>query len=172
MAVTNKSYTDALIKDDWITPVKTVREIERETGIIFDVDVAGSLGNRKAPVVICDEHWWRVNPHINALATDWSKLGRYAFMNPPFSLKLKFIRQAEQMACKHVTTVGIVPVALCAGWWKEMEQGCSEILIPDKRIQYIHPITGKVMKAPNFESAVVIWKPKTSINYGRIVIGG
>lgn len=168
MAITNTgTNTPFNIKDYWMTDPEVVRRLEEVLGFQFDVDVCGSPGNKKAPKVIADEHWWRVHPYIDSLTYDWNSLGKYQFMNPPFTLKPAFLARAEQMARRGGVIVGMVPHAPATAWYREMEQGISEIYMPDKRVNYLHPITGKRMNGVNFETVFPIWKQKTVIHYGR-----
>lgn len=170
MAITHATNTAASIKDLWSTPVEVVSRIEQILGIQFEVDVCGTPSNRKAPIVITDATWWRIHPHINGLNTDWSRLGQYCFMNPPFSQKERWIAMAEYFSKKGLTTVGMLPVAKCATWYRHMEQGVSRLLMPDKRINYLHPLTGLPVKGVSFETVLPVWEPKRQITYERITL--
>ncbi len=169
MPITNTGTdTPFLIKDYWETQQETVDRLEEVMGFKFDVDVCGSPGSKKAPEVIADEHWWRVHAHIDGLTFDWSRLGQRGFLNPPFSSKPQWLARAALMSqSRGMTVVGVVPHAPATAWYREMEQSTSRILSPDKRVAYIHPITGKVMKAPNFETVFPVWEPKKTISYER-----
>lgn len=175
MAIRGKSNTPPVMRDLWETDREVVRALEKNLGFRFDIDVCGTPENRRAPTVITVDPRWRHDCYIpgfrchwDAFLTDWSALGRYAFMNPPFTLKGKFIHRAETMARRGMTIVGLVPVALCAGWYRHMEKGVTRIMVPERRINYVHPMTGAVMRGVNFETLVPIWEPGRPVDYVRI----
>lgn len=179
MAVTNGSNTIINQKDIWETDPAVVRALECELGFRFDVDVCGTPFNRKAPWVITKDPRFFFDWSIpglrcswDAFATEWHKVGRYGWMNAPFSQKEKFIAMAEHFARRGMTVVGPLPVAMSATWYRDMEQGADRILVPDGRINYVHPMTGKIMKGVNFETVIAVWRPRKSVTVERISLKG
>lgn len=177
MAITNGTNTTAHLRDLWETDISVVRSLERQLGFKFDVDLAGTPFNRKAPWVITNDPRFRFDWQIpglrcswDAFKTDWSKLGRYGFLNCPFSLKHKFTPLCEHYSRKGMTIVSVLPVAIATGWWQKMERSAERILVPDKRINYIHPMTGVMMNGVNFETAFAIWQPRKHVIIERISI--
>lgn len=69
----------------------------------FDLDVCASDFNHK-----CDKYF---TIEDDSLSQDWSKHGKVAFCNPPFSrgMKEKFIEKAHEQMLKGVTTVFVIP---------------------------------------------------------------
>ena len=164
-------------RDNWETDPVVVRALERILGFKFDVDVCGTIYNRKAPTVITkdprlyyDCYIPGLRCHWDAMNTDWAVLGRYAFMNPPFTLKSSFISRAVSQAERGITVVGMVPAGICFGWYRKMEREASRILIPDKRINFIHPMYNKIMKGVNFETMIPIWEPGRRVDYVRVTL--
>lgn len=173
MAVTSPTNTDALVKDMWGTDPRVVRALEDELGFLFDVDVCGTPVTRRAPEVIAEPCWWRVHPHIDMWTFDWWRLGRFGFMNPPFSQKDRACARAEHMARRHgMTIVGMLPHSPTTNWYRDMEFGVSRILMPDVRIQYIHPISNRLIKQVSFETTVALWEPRRTMAYERISLRG
>jgi hypothetical protein len=177
MAIRNGTNTKAHLRDLWETDPAVVRSLERVLGFKFDVDVAGTPFNRKAPSVITKDPRFFYDCQIpglrcywDALATDWSLLGRYAFMNPPFTMKAQFIHRAELMARRGMTVVGMVPAGVCFEWYRQMEKGVDRIIMPDRRINFIHPMFGQVMAGVNFETMIPVWEPGRRVEYVRVTL--
>lgn len=175
MAVTKPTTTAKSIKDLWCTPVDVVRRLEQVFGLTFDLDVCGTFQSQLtpktcvyAPQFVHDQkRLQKIGIYLDGLQQDWHKLGRVGFMNPEFSVKEQWIAKAEREARKGFTTIGLLPVAQCTNWYKDMEQGVSDIYTPDRRISYVHPITGKLISGVNFETIVAVWRPRAQIIYNR-----
>jgi hypothetical protein len=180
MAITNATKTALPHKDIWETDPRIVRAIERLLGLRFELDICGTPHNAKAPRVITLDPRYRHdcnlpvrNPRIywDALATDWHKLARVAWMNPPFTKKHLFIAKAEREARRGMIIIAPLPVATVTHWYRDMEQGADRLLMPERRVNYIHPMTGRIIGGCNFETVFAIWQPRTTIQIERITIG-
>lgn len=73
----------------------------------------------------------------DGLTQDWS--GRLAFVNPPFSQLLKWLRRAhDQWRAGNVeTVVCLVPVRTCSAWFHETLSADADIYLLQGRVRFI-----------------------------------
>ena len=78
----------------------------------------------------------------NGLVDDWS--GRLAFVNPPFSELLKWLRRAHEQwqAGKIATVVCLVPVRTDSAWFHETLSADAEIYLLRGRVRFLDPRGG------------------------------
>lgn len=81
-------------KQDWETPQEFVDFIEREYNVMFTLDVAASLENKKAPLFLDEE--------MDALSRSWGR-GHTVWCNPPYANQkdwvLKAIHESARRCC-------------------------------------------------------------------------
>ena len=78
----------------------------------------------------------------DGLVEDWS--GRLAYVNPPFSQLLQWLRRAhDQWRAGHVgTVVCLVPVRTDSAWFHETLSGVAEIYLLKGRVRFLDPRGG------------------------------
>ena len=178
MPVTNKTKTPFSARDLWQTDPRVVKWMERYFGIKFELDVCGSPFNRKAPKVCINcpslrhdtKQLENLGIYWDGLNQPWHQMAKTAFMNPPFSAKEKWIAKAEQESRLGITVYGLAPIALATNWWRSMEQGAKKIAVPDKRINYINPMTDKILNGVSFETSIPIWEESRDVHIERVRI--
>ena len=164
MAVTNGTKTEPSLKDYWGTDPNDVSWLANHFCEVFDLDVCASRHNAKASAFFSETD--------DGLSVDWSDVGSFVFMNPPFSKKLRWYEKASEESGCGVTTVGVAQVAIVTRWFRFVEETADLILVPNRRICYAHPKTGEIMRSPNFETVFPVWRPGAhgSARYVRIDI--
>ena len=92
---------------EYSTPKEIFEPLQREFNIILDV--CASKENNK-----CDTYF---SIERDSLKQDWHKVGN-AWMNPPFSRKLKkWVEKAYQESQKGIVVVCLLPVRSNTIWW-------------------------------------------------------
>lgn len=73
----------------------------------------------------------------DGLVDDWS--GRVAFVNPPFSALLKWLRRAHDQwrAGRVETVVCLVPVRTCSAWFHETLSADADIYLLQGRVRFL-----------------------------------
>lgn len=164
MTVTNPSTTKTSEKDHWATDPSDVAWLAEYFCSAFGLDPCASHDNAKAGVYFGE--------YIDGLSVRWSDHASLVFMNPPFSQKLKWYEKAHEEMLRGATTVAVAPVMLCAKWYQFVEETADIILIPNRRIKFLHPETGAIMDRPSFETVFPVWRPgvRGQARYVRIDI--
>jgi len=156
--------------DEWGTPLKLFRRIQREMDIIFTLDPCTSKLNRLDTNSFYTEK-------DNGLSKSWE--GEIVFMNPPYSRPKisSWINKARDEAFINDNTivVGLLPLRTPQWFrkyilpyskiirnlkeWKTLKNCECGIFFLEKRVQFIDPKTGVATKDfPNFDSILVIWR--------------
>jgi len=154
--------------DDRSTPQDFFDALDRE--FHFDIDVCASKENTKCELFITEE--------MDALSMNsWHRSATYnhttAWMNPPYSNIMPWVRKAEEECSYGVTTVALLPASVSSKWfheciWNENTHSPylgTEIRFPRKRLVFgpynkgiFDPKTGKMMKTgAKWPSMVVIF---------------
>lgn len=83
----------------------------------------------------------------DGLLDDWS--GRLAFVNPPFSELLKWLRRAHhQWSARNVeTVVCLVPVRTDAAWFHQTLSADADLFLLQGRVRFLSP-AGKAQQTP------------------------
>lgn len=179
MAITNAGGTPPIYRDLWKTDPRVVRWIEGMLGVKFDLDVCGDPYDKKRAPKVCIKDprvvldmpaLEKLGFYWDGLAQPWHKMGETGFMNMPFQTKAQWIAKAERESRLGMLIAGISPVAMAAGWFRGMEQGVTYIKVPDRRINFINPMTMQIMKGVNFETVIPIWEERKSIRFERVVV--
>ena len=156
--------------DEWGTPLKLFRRIQREMDIVFTLDPCTTELNRLG----IDSFYTEKD---NGLSKSWE--GEIVFMNPPYSRpKISlWITKARDEAFKNVNTivVGLLPLRTPQWFrlnilpyakiikdlrkWNILKECECGIFFLEKRVRFIDPKTGVAPKDyPNFDSILVIWR--------------
>lgn len=107
------------LRDTWCTPLWGVRLLEARLGVPFDLDVAASATNAKAP-----RYYTRDD---DALSLPWACTA--GFMNPPFSLLGEFVDRMITAHHRHEADVGFGLVTLAdisTRYWAQLERWGAE----------------------------------------------
>ncbi len=116
--------------DNWRTPEKFYKELNKEFGFDFDPCPA--------------------NPKFDGLKIDW---GSCNFVNPPYSEISKWVEKAYNENKKGKTVVMLIPSRTDTKWWHEYIMKANEIRFIKGRLKF----SGHKNSAP-FPSAVVVFK--------------
>lgn len=120
----------------------------------FVCDVAASDDDFK-----CKTHWTKED---DGLSKYWFSSN---FCNPPYSKKngnylgdWVFKGNSESRLYKK-TTLFILPLGFTSKWFNDYVKGKARIELPDERICFINPETGKPAKQPRNDNMIVIYGP-------------
>ena len=131
-------------RQDYETPPELVAELAQEFGP-FDVDVAASEANKKAPKCFTAE--------IDGLKQDWT--GLRCWMNPPYGrAPAAFCKKASEA---QALVVGLLPARTDTAWFHDHVMGkAKEVRFIRGRIKF--HLDGKPTEAAGkFPSMIVIW---------------
>ena len=157
------SNTDPDVKDELETPPEVFERVQDLLGVFFSWDVCANDNNSKCPDYI-------KKSEENSLELDWHQdfdgchvPGQKTvalWMNPPYSNPLPWCEKAAQESKKGVIIVGLLPDDRSCKWYREfIDKEASLCLIPDKRINFINPLTKQVMKGNNRGPVFPVWTP-------------
>lgn len=155
-----------MANDEWRTDPRVLNFVKDRKACEIILDVATNGYNSVAPYFITKEQ--------NSLIFDWYGLfvnlslccEQIAWMNPPFSRGNlpEFTKKAYHEGQKGLNLAGIVPLD-CTQWAREWVWGKAEVWIPDERICYINPDTGKAEKSPEKPSMLIFYGPFSRPNH-------
>lgn len=140
---------------NWRTPPSLFEPLQVE--FRFDLDAAAD------PKSHLLDRWLGPGSLLaeNALAADdWSHFGTRAWLNPPYSRKLRLQIEPWLNAASRQTipVVALVPARVDTAWWHRIVMTtASEIRLIEGRVNFIHPETGLPGTGGTFPSALVIW---------------
>ena len=120
----------------------------------FDIDLAASDDNHLFDLYLTEEN--------DAIRNNWRDYGVSGFCNPPYSRGNieKFIKKAIEQANLGFKTVMLIPELNGEARSKEIMLNTSRIYHFDKRINFIHPVTGKECKGNSRGSIVAVFDQK------------
>lgn len=118
-------------KQDYETPWKVVRAIERWPGESFAVDLAASDSNKKAPRCITVEQ--------DSLCLSWFGLGRnkLLWLNPPFSNIDVWARKCRSESVLGARIVMLTPASVSTSWYAEHCFDACRTVFLRPRIQFV-----------------------------------
>lgn len=127
---------DKLDRDSRFTPPEFMAAIYRAFGDI-DLDPCAHV---MSPVVA--RRKILLSEGGDGFVEDWS--GRLAFVNPPFSSQLQWLRRAhEQWSLGNVDTiVCLTPVRTCSSWFHETLSSVADIYFLKGRVRFLDPRGG------------------------------
>lgn len=119
----------------------------------FICDVAASDEDHK-----CDVYYTKQQ---NGLYQPWYKSN---FGNPPYSRKNgnKLYDWAKKALIEYKNgniSVLVFPLGFTASWFNELVFALARVELPDERINFINPITGKPDKQPRNDNMIIIYGP-------------
>ena len=149
----DKSYDkDSLQTPPWLFKLA---ESLLPDGEKFDIDLAASHDHHLVGTYITKEE--------NSLEVYW-KLGSndYGFCNPPYSRGMidLFVKKAIEEVLFDFTTIMVIPELNGERRTKDILENASRIIHFDKRINFIHPITGKPTTGNNRGTILVEFSPQ------------
>lgn len=145
-APSKKSQTDEEDKNFWSTRHETMTDATRLYGRRFTFDVAAEPATAK-----CDDFYCLARGE-DALVLPWPADW---WCNPPFDIKVQFIRRARFMQSIGHGGMMLIPYEPCSNWWRDHLAEDVIIYEPDGRIGF-YERDGKTRKAGvNFPSALV-----------------
>ncbi|HDX9359030.1 TPA: phage N-6-adenine-methyltransferase [Escherichia coli] len=140
-------------RDLWRTPPALFASLNAE--FCFQLDAAAAPHNALCRKFITAEQ--------NTLETPWSDhltIPGYAWLNPPYSDIMPFVKKAATESKNQIGTVMLVPADTSVGWFREAIQTASEVrFITAGRLAFINPVTGKPVSGNNKGSMLIIWHP-------------
>lgn len=130
-------------RQDYETPWDLVLSLSAEFGP-FDVDVAASEANKKAPRCFTAE--------VDGLKQDWT--GLRCWMNPPYGrMTAPFVKKAAE---SDALTVALLPARTDTRWFHDHVYGKAEVRFLKGRVKFW--MDGKPTgQAGKFPSMIVIW---------------
>src|SRR5690554_2509597 len=155
-----------MANDNWQTPDYVFKRLDNI--FHFNLDAAADGQNKKAEYFIDEE--------LNALKIEWGHfmLTRVrAFCNPPYSRNKhrslwdwtkKFYEEGQAGSL----VVALLPLDATA-WAREWVIGKAEVWIPDERIAFIDPETGKPGESPTRGTMIAIYGPEARVGHVRFV---
>lgn len=150
----DKSYD----KDSLRTPQYIMNWLAKR--YTFDIDLAANCNNH-----LCDIYFTKED---NALSKNWRSYGKIGFCNPPYSKEKGmrighvdlFVNKAIEQARLGFTTVMLIPELNGEARTKNIMQHATKIYHFDRRISFIHPITGRECAGNNRGSIIVEFSQK------------
>lgn len=154
------------------TPQPLRNALRREFPIV--IDLAATRANTVCPLYLGPDHHTR--RYRDALTVPWARTLRIlyptmalsqlaAFLNPPWSRThklplLPWIKQCVRESRRGLTIVTVLPAAIQTAWWHTYVLPCAyEIRFIPHRVSYDDEHGVKQANA-NFNSAIVVWKPR------------
>ncbi|EPK8591759.1 phage N-6-adenine-methyltransferase [Pluralibacter gergoviae] len=137
----------------WQTPHPLFEALNAEFS--FVLDAAASADNAMCRRFITEEQDTLVTPWA-----DYMTISGYAWLNPPYSEIMPFVKKAAAESQNQIGTVMLVPADTSVGWFSEAIRSASEVrLITAGRLAFINPETGKPVSGNNKGSMLIIWHP-------------
>lgn len=164
-----------MANDYWQTPDYVYQWLDNI--FHFNLDAAANDQNNKTTPFISEA--------VNALKSDWAGLMRLygmgeipdgrvrAFCNPPYSRNKhrslwdwckKFYEEGQAGAL----VVALLPLDV-TGWVRDWVIGKAEVWVPDERIAFIDPETGKPGENPTRGAMIAIYGPEARVGHVRFV---
>ena len=159
-----------MANDSWATPPEVVAKVEAWLGLNFMLDVCATEENKKAQFYIDEDQ--------DSLSCDWADYEEHGhhpgyplWLNPPYSKPLPWCQKAAEESRKGLIVVGLLKDDRSTRWYREYVEGVASVcLVPNKRISFIDPATGKPGKGNNFASVLPIWTPWSTGRTGYVRI--
>ena len=144
-----KRKDDSYDKNSLQTPPYMVSWLKDTFGIDFDL-CADDVNH------VCKDYY---TERDNALTKDWHKLAHVGFCNPPYSRGMidKFVTKAIRESRLGFTTVMLMPELNGELRTFNIMRHAEQIIHFNKRVQFIHPITGKPQNNNNRGSIIVVF---------------
>lgn len=137
----------------WQTPRPLFEALNAEFN--FVLDAAASAKNALCRRFITEEQDTLVTPWA-----DYMTLPGYAWLNPPYSEILPFVKKAASESLNQIGTLMLVPADTSVGWFSEAIETASEVrFIVGGRLSFINPVSGKPVSGNNKGSMFLIWHP-------------
>lgn len=137
-------------KDDWGTPQAFFEFIEKQNPLFpFIYDLAASKENTKAPTYFTKED--------DFLSQDCERCYGRAFLNPPYSKNLAFLRHARKVSSKVFAITCLIPARTDTDFWFNEIRYASSIFFIKGRLRF----EGAKHPAP-FPSIVCEFSGRTS----------
>lgn len=147
------SNTPADQRDLWRTPPALFAALDAEFS--FAIDAAATSHNALCSKYITIEQDTLLTPWV-----DHETIFGYAWINPPYSDIMPFVKKSAAEVENGIGTVMLVPADTSVGWFKEAIRTASEVrFITAGRLAFINPLTGKPVSGNNKGSMLIIWKP-------------
>ncbi|WP_313063433.1 phage N-6-adenine-methyltransferase [Atlantibacter hermannii] len=153
--MTDKSNTPPEDKDRWRTPPEIFHALNAE--FCFVLDAAASVDNS-----LCNHF---ITEYQDTLKTPWNEvmpdIPGYAWLNPPYSKPMPFVKKAAQENADNWTGVVMLLNADCSvGWFLEAIKTAHEVrFITGGRLAFLSASTGKPVSGNNKGQMLVIWHP-------------
>lgn len=115
----------------------------------FDADAAATIENRLCPLFFED-----------GLNTEWHKLARWVWCNPPYSDLAPWLMKAVQESFKGCGSVLLIPSHKGETWWRDFIVGrASKVVLLTGRVIFLHPTRNEPCKQAPFGSSIVVFEP-------------
>lgn len=116
-------------KQDYETPWKLIRSIEKHLGITFGADLAATESNKKADRFIGESQ--------NSLRTDWYQYREFpCWLNPPFKVIGPWAERCAYYATKGMRIVVLTPASVDSNWWSNWVHKRANVLFLKPRVQF------------------------------------
>lgn len=154
------STRHAPIKDRQATPYELVAAVESALNMAVAWDVCAEAATAKAP-----RYWTREQ---NALGFDWALTlrgagvmpGSLLWMNPPYSAIPQWLARAIRAARAGYCLAVLVPDDRSTAWYRQQVRGVAHtLLVPQRRVNFLHPETGVPIRGNPRPSILPIYGP-------------
>lgn len=142
-------------RDTWRTPDNLLRAAERFLNMPFMLDVCANATN-----TVCDKYY-SIDDDALRDDCDWSARRGAAWMNPPYSDPAPWCaKAASESERRGIFVVGLLPDDRSTRWYQQHIEGVASLaLVPDRRVAFLHPLTGEPAKGNPKGSVIPIWTP-------------
>jgi phage N-6-adenine-methyltransferase len=171
-----KSNVKKSIRDYWETPQYLVNQVSNLLFCDFVLDPCSTDKNKKGDFYIPEwvdglQEDWRCL--LAGLVTDEYSFCPAVWVNPPFSKLDQWVDKVIHESSKNGLLICMLhPDTPDPAWYQKIEKHCFMQLVPDKRINFVDPETGKEKSGVNFPSCISVFNawPKNNVQRIRFTI--
>jgi phage N-6-adenine-methyltransferase len=152
------------MNDGWITQPYIYNWIQSQLKFQMILDLAADNNNKKCNAYIGKDedalslNWFLEHQLLHNINIDLRNINTGCFCNPPYSKPNlpAFTKKACIEAKNGLNQCFLVPLDITS-WSRDYVWGQAEVWIPDERIAFIDPATGKPQTQPPKGSMIVIY---------------
>ena len=145
---TNKTQ-DNPARDHWETPPDEIAFVRAVGNGQIDLDVCAGTGpfaQRCAEMHYTEQD--------DGLSSVW---WGFCFMNPEYSNLDTWCETAVRWSHQSAVVLGLLPAYTGPAWWHRWVGQACQVALLRRRIAFVDPTTGRVVKGTSFDSAYVLW---------------
>jgi phage N-6-adenine-methyltransferase len=146
-------------RQNWRTPPELFHGISKHFGP-FEVDLAADKDNALCARFFTEED--------DAFKQVWKGM---CFLNPPFNDIMPWVSKAYLSGGPYTTVVMLAPAAVGTKWFNHAMKR-SRVFFFDRRVQFIHPVTGLPGKAPAGGHALFVFRKGVDVGPSKHMLCG